>query len=192
VITRETTERRQGQKRPFKDGLLELDDSMKGGDKTVLKKVVIAAVLCLFVAISVFAQQRGTSEEAKKMVEEAIAYIKANGQEKAFAEISNPNGKFVDRDLYVTVYDMNGTCLARGDNSDSIGKNLINLQDPNGKFFIKDRIEMSKTKGAGWQDYEFRNPLTKKVEPKTFYFEKYGDVIVGCGSYNLAEYDGGT
>ena len=72
----------------------------------MLKKVVITVmVLCMFVAASVSAQQRGTPAEAKKMVDEAIAYIKANGQEKAFAEINNLKGKFVDWDLYLTVYD---------------------------------------------------------------------------------------
>ena len=84
------------------------------------KKVIIAVILCLFVAASVSAQQRGTPAEAKKMVEDAIAYIKANGKNKAFAEISNPKGKFVDRDLYVYVCDMNGTCLARGDDPSSV------------------------------------------------------------------------
>jgi cytochrome c len=156
---------------------------MKGGDKTVLKKIIVAVILCLFVAVSVFAQQRGTTAEAKKMVEEAIAYIKANGQQKAFAEISNPNGRFVDRDLYITVFDMNGTCLAHGAIPEVIGKNRLDNKDPDGKFFIKERIEAAKTKGSGWQDYKFLDPLTKKVEPKTFYFERYDDLVVGCGAY---------
>lgn len=41
---------------------------MKGGNKTMLKKVAIAVVLCLFVAVSVSAQKRGTPEEAKNLV----------------------------------------------------------------------------------------------------------------------------
>jgi hypothetical protein len=129
----------------------------------------------------------GTPAEAMKMVEEAIAYIKANRQEKdfekAYAEISNPNGMFVDRDLYITVYDMNGKCLAHGNNPGAIEKNLINLQDPDGKFLIKERIEMARIKKSGWQDYKHANPLTQKVEPKMYYFEKYGDIVVGCGAY---------
>jgi signal transduction histidine kinase len=156
---------------------------LKGGNKIMLKKVAIAVVLCMFVAVSVSAQQRGIPEEAKKMVEEAIAYIKANGQQKAFAEISNPKGKFVDRDLYITVFDMNGTCLAHGALPELIGKNRLDTKDPDGKFFIKERIEAAKTKGSGWQDYKFLDPLTKKVEPKTFYFERYNDLVVGCGVY---------
>ena len=147
------------------------------------KKAVIAVVLCLFVAVSVFAQQRGTPAEAKKMVEEAIAYIKANGQEKAFAEINNPRGKFVDRDLYITVIDMNGVCVARGFDPSLLGKNLIDSKDVDGKFFIRERIEVSKAKGSGWQDYKFTDPLTKNKELKTLYFEKYGNIIVGCGAY---------
>lgn len=149
----------------------------------ILKNIVIAVLLCLFLAVSVFAQQRGTPAEAKKMVEEAISYIKANGQEKAFAEFNNPKGKFVDRDLYIMVYDMNGTCLAHGANKDRIGKNYINSKDDAGNYVIKPRVEMAKTKGSGWQDYVFLNPVSKKVEPKTAYFERYGDVIVSCGAY---------
>jgi cytochrome c len=149
----------------------------------MLKKAVIAVVLCLFAAASVSAQQRGTPEEAKKMVEEAIAYIKANGQEKAFAEFNNPRGKFVDRDLYIMVYDMNGTCLAHGANQERIGKNFMASKDDAGNLVVKQRVEMAKTKGLGWQDYVFANPISNKVEPKTAYFEKSGDIIVSCGAY---------
>jgi hypothetical protein len=151
----------------------------------ILKKVAIAVVLCMLLAISVSAQQRGTPEEAKMLVEKAIAYIKANGQEKAFAEFNNPKGKFVDRDLYITVYDLKGNCLARGANPELLGKNLMNSKDPDGKNFIKERMELAKAQPSGWQDYKFMNPVTKTVEYKKFYFERYNDLIVGCGAYPL-------
>src|SRR5512137_2843156 len=81
---------------------------LKGEVRMKLRNILIAVFLCLFVAVSVSAQQRGTPAEAKSLVEKALAYIKANGQEKAFEEFNNPKGKFVDRDLYITVYDLNG------------------------------------------------------------------------------------
>jgi signal transduction histidine kinase len=150
----------------------------------MFKKVMIPIFICLFVVTSVYAaEKRGTTGEAKKMVEKAIAYIKANGQEKAFAEINNPKGRFVDRDLYITVIDMNGLCVARGFNPDLLGKNISELKDPDGKYFIKERIEVAKTKGSGWQDYKFTDPLTKNVEPKKAYFKRYKDIIVMCGAY---------
>ena len=117
------------------------------------------------------------------MVKKAIAYIKADGKEKAFAEISNSKGQFIGRDLYVTVYDLNGKCLAHGVNAKMIGKSLIDLKDIDGKAFVKERIETAKTKGKGWQDFKFTNPISKKIEPKTMYCEKHEGIIVGCGIY---------
>jgi signal transduction histidine kinase len=126
----------------------------------------------------------GTRAEAEAMVKKAVAYIKAVGEEKAFAEISNLKGKFVDRDLYVVVYDLNGKCLAHGQNPNFlVGKDLIGMRDPDGKYYVKERVELAKTKSQFWQNYKFSNPLTKKIEPKSMYMEKVGNLLVGCGVY---------
>jgi hypothetical protein len=47
-----------------KKGYANLMTPLKGGNKIMLKKVAIAVVLCMFVAVSVSAQQRGIPEEA--------------------------------------------------------------------------------------------------------------------------------
>ena len=62
-----------------------------------------------------------------------------------------------------------------------LGKNLTDSKDLDGKFFIKERIEVAKAKGSGWQDYKFTDPLTKNKELKTLYFEKYGDISWAAG-----------
>jgi signal transduction histidine kinase len=125
----------------------------------------------------------GTEEEAKALVKKAIAYVKEVGKEKALAEFSNLKGKFIDRDLYIFVYDLNGTVLAHGQNPKLIGKNLYNVKDADGKEYVKERIELVKAKGSGWQEYKFMNPLTKKIERKRAYVELYQDMIIGCGAY---------
>jgi cytochrome c len=150
--------------------------------KRTLASIFLAAFLFAVSHVAV-AAEFGTPAEAEAMVKKAIAEIKASGKDKAFAEISNPKGKFTDRDLYVFVYDMNGKCEAHGFNQKMIGKDLVDMQDPDGKFYVKERIEISKTKGKGWQDYKFTNPVTKKVENKTAYIEKIDNFIVGCGAY---------
>ncbi len=129
------------------------------------------------------AAQVGTAAEAEAMVKKGVQLIKTEGKEKAFAEFNNPKGKFVDRDLYITVYDLNGKCLAHGANSKMIGKDLIDLKDPDGKPFVKERVETARTKDKFWLDYKFTNPLSKKIEPKSMYTEKAGDVLVNCGIY---------
>jgi len=127
--------------------------------------------------------RHGSAAEAEAMVKKAIASLKANGKEATFAEINNPKGRFVDRDLYVFVYDMKGKCVAHGQNPKMIGKDLIEMKDSDGKYFVKERIELVKTKGSGWQDYKFTDPLTKKIEHKRAYIARYDDLVVGCGIY---------
>lgn len=151
-----------------------------------MKRVITAIWIGLFVWVTgsvAYAAEFGTTAEAEAMVKKAIALIKADGKDKAFAEVNNSKGKFVDRDLYIFVYDMNGKCVAHGFNQKMIGKDLIEMKDPDGKFYVKERIEIAKTKGKGWQDYKFTNPLSKKLEQKTAYIEKVDDLIVGCGIY---------
>lgn len=151
-----------------------------------MKSIFISIFAALFLVTatgSVFANPKGTKAEAKAMVEKAQAYIKENGKEKSLAEISNLKGKFIDRDLYLFAYDFKGVNLAHGANNNLIGKNLLILQDPDGKFVIKDLIETAR-KGSGWYDYKWTNPLTKKVEGKTSYVVKIDDGLwIGCGVY---------
>jgi signal transduction histidine kinase len=128
-------------------------------------------------------EKPGTAAEAVAMVQKAAAFLKASGRQKAFAEISNPKGRFVDRDLYVTVYDLNGNCLAHGFNPKMVGKNMLDLKDPDGKAFIKERSEQAKSRDQFWVDYRYINPATKQIGNKSMYTEKVGDLLVSCGVY---------
>lgn len=139
--------------------------------------------LALALAPVVQAQTKATAAEATAMVKKGVAFIKANGKDKGYAEISNKGGQFTDRDLYLTVYALDGTVRAHGANEKMIGKNLIDLKDVDGKAFVKERMEMAKTKSSFWQDYKFTNPTNKKIEPKSMYCEKLDDVVVCGGIY---------
>ncbi len=141
--------------------------------------------LCLGLSGMAQAAERGTADEAVALVKKAAAYLKANGKEKAFAEFSNPTGKFVSKDLYVFVYGLNdGVNLAHGNNAKLIGKNLIDLKDANGVYIVKEFLKTANSKtGTGWVDYQWPNPVTKAMEAKSTYVEKAGDVMIGCGIY---------
>ncbi|MBG3876956.1 histidine kinase [Desulfovibrio oxamicus] len=146
-------------------------------------RAALALLLVTALCTLASAQSKGSKDEAVAMVKKAVAYLKANGRDKTFAEISNPQGMFIDRDLYVVVYDMQGNCLAHGANAKQIGKNLMDLRDPDGKYFVKERVELGKSKASFWQDYKFGNPQTKLIEPKSMYMERVDDLLVGCGAY---------
>src|SRR5271169_4909204 len=150
---------------------------MKEG-RTMKKVFMIASVLITALVLggnTSVAGMHGTATEAEAMVKKAIAFAKTNGNDAALVEINNPRGKVVDRDLYVSVFDMNGKCMAHGANKKMIGMDLIDLKDSDGKAFVQERNEIAKRDGRGWQEYKFSNPVTKRLEPKRTYFERYKD-----------------
>ena len=124
----------------------------------------------------------GTVQEAEAMVKKAVVFYKKNGKEKSMAEFQKNPGPFVDRDLYVTVYDLEGNALSHI-NPKMVGKNMMDLRDPNGKYHIKERIESARKDNSGWQDFQFFNPQTKKVEPKKMYWEKHDNLVFAAGAY---------
>ena len=124
-----------------------------------------------------------TKDEAVAMVEKAVAAIKAEGPDTAYAEISDPAGKFVDRDLYIVVYGLDGMVLAHGANAKRIGTNQIADKDPDGKEFVKERVELAATHPSFWQSYKFMNPVTQTVEPKEMYCERLDQTVVCGGVY---------
>ena len=124
-----------------------------------------------------------TKEDALASVKKGVAFIKANGRDKGYAEVSNKAGQFIDRDLYLVVYGLDGTVRAHGANEKMIGKNLIELKDVDGKAFVKERVDLAQSKGTFWQDYKFTNPVSKKIEPKSMYCEKLEDAVVCGGIY---------
>jgi len=150
-------------------------------------KHLLAAIAC--VAITLFsagaaadAVNRGTDAEAEALVKRAIAYYQKNGREKSMDEFSKSPGAFVDRDLYVTVLTMQADSLAHI-NPKMRGKNTMDYRDPDGKYAIRERTQMAARDGKGWQEFKFFNPMTKKIEIKHTYFEKYDNLIFSAGAF---------
>jgi signal transduction histidine kinase len=143
----------------------------------------LGAALCgVFGLVSVAAAvEVANKDEAVAMVKKGVAFIKANGNDNAYAEITNKKGRFQDRDLYLVVYGMDGVVRAHGANEKMVGRNLIDLKDIDGKPFVQERVDLARSKGVFWQDYKFTNPLSKAVEPKQSYCEKLDETVV-CGA----------
>jgi hypothetical protein len=145
----------------------------------------LAAGMALALSAGIACASGGaTKEEALAMVKKGVAFIKANGVEKGYAEINNKEGQFRDRDLYLVVYGLDGKGLAHGANPKQIGRELIDLTDVDGKYFVKERVALARSSPNGfWQDYKFTNPVSKKVEPKAMYCEKLNETAVCGGIY---------
>lgn len=144
---------------------------------------VVALLAAAVAAGPLHAEEYGTAKEAEALVGKAITHIKSDGKDAAYADFTGKKSGWVDRDLYVVVYGLDGTVLAHGQNSKQVGKNLIGFKDSDGKEFVKERVELAKSKGKFWQDYKFTDPVTKKILPKSMYCEKLEDTAVCAGIY---------
>lgn len=126
---------------------------------------------------------RDAAVAAQALVKQAVEYLKQYGREQAIRAYHDPNGAFVQGDLYIVLYDMNGNNVAHGANAQSRGKNLIDAKDADGKYFMRERVALARERNSFWQDYKFLNPVTRHIESKSSYFERVGDLLVGCGIY---------
>lgn len=150
-----------------------------------MRFILSMLVLCCSVmALPARAAEFGTKAEAVAMVKRVQAKFKAEGAEATFKAVSDKSvAEFHDRDLYPFIYDMEGLNVAHGARPALIGKNLITLKDQDGKFLVREMRDIAKTKGSGWFDYKWPNPLNSKIEDKTSYVEKMGNYWVGVGVY---------
>jgi len=149
-------------------------------------RIVTAALCALGFAVgAVQAQEFGSRDEAKAMVDAAVEHVKKVGPEKAFKDFTDKENKtWHKKDLYVFAYDMKGVNVAHGANDKLIGKDLIELKDPEGKLLIKE-LRDTAAKGGGWVEYEWPHPQTKKIESKISYSKKMTnfDGFLGVGVY---------
>lgn len=143
-----------------------------------LSRGTLLLVLCCAPA---FAAERGTPAEAVALVKKAVAYAKSHGRQQLIDDVNQ--GNYVDRDLYVAVIGMDGTSLANGVNPRLTGKNILDIKDADGKKFIKEGIELSRRQDRGWSDFKWPNPVSKKIEQKSSYGEKWDDLLITCGVY---------
>ncbi|MDH4189861.1 MAG: cache domain-containing protein [Betaproteobacteria bacterium] len=155
--------------------------------KSTQKQLVLSVVACVaglgIAGTSLAKGDKATKEEAVSMVKKGITFIKTNGKDKGYEEITSKQSRFRDRDLYLVVYGLDGVVRAHGQNQKMVNKNLISLRDVDGKEFVKERVELGKSKDSFWQDYKFTNPVTKQIQPKQMYCERLEDTVVCGGVY---------
>lgn len=147
----------------------------------IFKPVVFVMLNSLFCPLPACAADNPA--DAIAIVEKGLSYMQKNGKDALIKEINNKNPDFIKGDIYLYVRAMDGTVLAHPINPKLIGKNLITLPDGNGKLFRKEIVELAQTKGKGWVDYRYNNPVTKEMEDKSTYIVRSGDVILEAGIY---------
>ena len=138
----------------------------------------------LVAAVGTFKVDRGEDRDrAVQLVKKAVAHVRARGLARACDDFNDPRGEFCRGNAYIWVGAFDGVILANGTAPDARGQNNFQLKAADGRLFIQEIIETAKTRGKGWCDYPWKNPVTKRTEQKSTYFEAVDGAFVACGIY---------
>jgi signal transduction histidine kinase len=160
-----------------------------GNNQTLRKEVhmkllTTATALCLGLACTTVLANEPTEKDAVAMAERGAAFFKAHGKDELMKAISGKNPDFSQGSLYIDMRDVKtGIVLAHPYNPSIVGKDLTDVPDANGKKYRREIIELAAAKGKGWVDYQYKNPTSGKIEPKTTYILLVDGVVLEAGLY---------
>ncbi len=149
-----------------------------------MKLFATTAALCLAIAATPALANGPTEKDAIAMVERGVALVKAKGKDEMMKKINAKDAEFVQGELYMDIRDLKtGIVLAHPYNPSIVGKDLTDVPDANGKKYRREIIELAAAKGKGWVDYQYKNPTSGKIEPKTTFIQRVDDVVLEVGIY---------
>ncbi|HZV65538.1 MAG TPA: cache domain-containing protein [Telluria sp.] len=149
-----------------------------------MKPYLTVTALCLALAAGNASASEPTEKDAIAMAEKGAAFVKAKGKDEMMKRISAKDPDFVQGSLYVDMRDLySGIVLAHPINPSIVGKDLTDVPDASGKKYRREIIELAQKKGKGWVDYQYKNPASGKIEPKSTYILRVDDIVLEAGIY---------
>jgi methyl-accepting chemotaxis protein len=114
---------------------------------------------------------------------EYVGDVTANVQKEASYAIAQMK---YGKSGYFWINDSNHVIVVHGGKASLKGKNLVNLQDPNGKYLFQEIVKTANANSeGGLVTYMWPKPTFKEPKQKFSYVEKFGpwDWIIGTGAY---------
>lgn len=134
-------------------------------------------------AVSVFQLQQGSADEARALVDKAVALRgSCSGRDTFLRAVTDPKSGLMDRDMYVFALDRTGQYMAFAGNPSKVNTRVQDVPGIDGEALIAAVMAQADV-GPGWVEYEISNPATGKVQTKMSYVLKVDDVYLGCGIY---------
>jgi hypothetical protein len=147
-----------------------------------------AVILVLSTTASVWAAEFGTEEEAKAMLERAVAAVKQD-KAKALDMFNKGEDGFKDRDLYVFCANASDGIITATPYWNK-GKQLRDIKGKHGAPFGK-TIMQNATEGTIKDTaYWWPRPGSDKPFKKSTFYTKVGDQICGVGYYRELGFGG--
>jgi hypothetical protein len=140
-----------------------------------------AVILVLSTAASVAAAEFGTADEAKAMLDRAVAAVKED-ETKALDMFNKGQGGFKDRDLYVFCANASDGIVTAHPYGNK-GKQLREIFGKKGYPLGQEIMEKATEGTIKEVTYWWPRPGSDKPLQKTAFYTKVGDQICGVGYY---------
>ena len=149
---------------------------------------IAVSATALTASAAAFAQQQGNAQEAKAMLDRAVAAVKTD-KAKALDMFDKGQGGFLDRDLYVfcnNVADGKLVAIGNPNAKQLLGKDGRTFKDDAGKAYGQELFRAGqKPEGQVTEvtDYLISRPSHPKPVPKNSFVTRAGDIYCGVGYY---------
>lgn len=138
-------------------------------------------------AVSFIRLRHGSAEEARQLTIDAAMHVHNVGLEQAKQDFHDPDGPFIDRDLYLFSFDRNGLYSIFGSDPKRVGSMLDKTPGLDGPQVLADAWEVADA-GGGWVSYDVISPMSGEVRPKSSYVVAMdSNNLLGCGTYLPAD-----
>ena len=127
---------------------------------------------------------RASAEQAMALLNKAAADL-AKDEKGTLTAINSLKGGYLQDDLYVFVVDLDTQrYVAHGTNLRLINTDFSKIRDPDGKPVGEPILALIAKQDYGEYEYQWKNPVTGKVEAKHAYLKKVGHFLVAVGYYS--------
>ena len=145
---------------------------------------MIAQASTLEISVGDIQLRQGTADQARQMVFDAMVHLRTVGPSQAKQDFHDPQGHFIDRDLYVFIFNRAGIYEVHGAMPEKDGTALSAIAGLDANQLVVDAWDACDHEQGGWVNYTITNPLTREVQTKTSYVVPIDEQrLLGCGCY---------
>ncbi len=128
--------------------------------------------------------RQGTADQARQLVFDAMVHLRNGDYEQVVRDFHNPRGAFIDRDMYVFIFDRDGFYSVHGAMPDKDNSDLRDMPGLDAEKLLANAWGLCDQEQGGWIHYSILNPVTLEVQRKTSYVVPLDDNhLLGCGCY---------
>ncbi len=145
---------------------------------------MIAHASTLEISVGDIQLRQGTADQARQLVFDAMVHIRSAGLNQAKQDFHDKQGHFIDRDLYVFIFNRAGYYEVHGAMPEKDGTALSAIAGLDADKLVSDAWDVCDNEQGGWVNYTITNPVTREVQAKTSYVVPLDDQrLLGCGCY---------